>query len=275
MEHASYGIKLYMSSSVDNFNNFTDRAYYDTASVSGYIYTVLGKARAYAWEIFSDAKLKSNVEDVSDVSILISKLKPKTYTFRQGEYAALGLPSQKQYGLIAQELEQVLPELVTTSEMPVGKSSTGERVMEEVKAVNYTALIPIMVKGMQEHQQENQALKEQVAVQQQQIDELRKMVLELKNGRTGSGMLTSAYLEQNTPNPVRGTTTIRYHVPETSTSARLTLTNAKGQLVKMVSLNKSTTQISLNIAALAAGTYYYTLYIDGKQTDTKRLVISR
>jgi hypothetical protein len=102
------------------------------------------------------------------------------------------------------------------------------------------------------------------------------MVLELKNGRTGPVTITSAYLEQNSPNPVNGSTVIRYRIPETSTSARLILTNAKGQIVKMVNINnKGTGQLSLNTISLAAGTYNYTLYVDGRQVDAKRLVISR
>jgi hypothetical protein len=148
--------------------------------------------------------------------------------------------------------------------------------MEEVKAVNYTALIPIMVKGMQEQEErfvkqesENKALKAEVA-------ELRQMILELKNGRTGTLTSTSAYLEQNTPNPVNGSTTIRYHVPETSTSARFTLTNAKGQVLKTINLsNRGTGQLNLNTNSLAAGTYNYTLYVNGRQADSKRLVIIR
>ena len=47
---------------------------------------------------------------------------------------------------------------------------------------------------------------------------------------------TSAYLDQNIPNPVTGITTIRYQVPETTSSARLIITNAKGQVVKNIEL---------------------------------------
>jgi hypothetical protein len=163
----------------------------------------------------------------------------------------------------------VLPELVNTSEMPVSKGSTGERVMEEVKAVNYTALIPIVVKALQEQQQENNRLREEMA-------ELRQMVLELKNGRTGAINATSAYLEQNTPNPVNGSTTIRYHVPETATSANMTLTNSKGQVLKTVTIaNRGAGQVNLSTSLFAPGTYHYTLYVDGKQAGTKRLIISR
>jgi hypothetical protein len=276
-EHSFGGSTLFLSRSGDNFTSFGDIAFFSLAPSPGYRFTVLGNAYASGgtWQA-SDSKLKTEVADLSSATVLLSKLQPKTYFFKQEGYAALGLSKQKQYGFVAQELEQVLPELVNTSEMPVSKGSTGERVMEEVKAVNYTALIPIMVKGMQEQEErfvkqesENKALKAEVA-------ELRQMILELKNGRTGTLTSTSAYLEQNTPNPVNGSTTIRYHVPETSTSARFTLTNAKGQVLKTINLsNRGTGQLNLNTNSLAAGTYNYTLYVNGRQADSKRLVIIR
>jgi flagellar hook assembly protein FlgD len=88
--------------------------------------------------------------------------------------------------------------------------------------------------------------------------------------------LTSAYLEQNTPNPVSGTTTIRYQVPERANSARLTLTNAKGQVVKSFTLNnRGSGQVNLNTSTLAAGSYHYTLFVDGRQVATKRFVVTR
>lgn len=44
---------------------------------------------------------------------IINKLKPKNYEFRNdGKYAAMNLPKGNHYGLIAQELEEVLPNLV-------------------------------------------------------------------------------------------------------------------------------------------------------------------
>jgi hypothetical protein len=88
--------------------------------------------------------------------------------------------------------------------------------------------------------------------------------------------LTSANLGQNTPNPVSGTTTIRYQVPSTAKTAAILLTNSKGQQLKAISLtNRGIGQVSLDIQALASGTYNYTLYVDGRQADTKRLVIAR
>jgi hypothetical protein len=61
----------------------------------------------------SDRKLKNNIEDFGDAMSIINRLKPKHYEFKNDpQYASLHLPSGKRYGLIAQDLEQVLPGLV-------------------------------------------------------------------------------------------------------------------------------------------------------------------
>jgi hypothetical protein len=117
-----------------------------------------------------------------------------------------------------------------------------------------------MIKGMQEQQQkieeqqaENKTLKDEVA-------ELRQMVLSLKNSSTGGVAVTSARLEDVSPNPASGTAIIRYQVPNTATTATILLTNAEGQQLKAISLSKrGTGQVSLNTTMLAVGTYNYSL----------------
>jgi hypothetical protein len=108
-----------------------------------------------------------------------------------------------------------------------------------------------------------------------QLDELRKMVLELKNGGFNNTVTSNlGYLEQNTPNPSNSSTAIRYYVSQSAVSARLTFTNAKGQLIKTMTIsNRGTGQVNLESGMLAAGAYNYTLWVDGKQADTKKLVI--
>lgn len=60
---------------------------------------------------------------------------------------------------------------------------------------------------------------------------------------------------------VGGSTIIHYHIPETTTSARLDITNTKGQLVKPLRLIGSLGQVNLNTSMLASGIYNYTLYV--------------
>jgi hypothetical protein len=83
----------------------------------------------------SDLALKQNVYDLTnELCDHITDITPKQYTYIDDE-------SQKvRYGVIAQDIEQFFPELVS--------SSTGH------KTVNYLELIPIMIVKMKKMQQE-------------------------------------------------------------------------------------------------------------------------
>jgi hypothetical protein len=154
-----------------------------------------------------------------------------------------------------------------------------------VYALSYAEFVVPLVKAVQELSKENEELKkktEKISELKEENAEIKRQLAELKSLFTSNGNnnislhATSAYLEQNTPNPSRGTTTIRYSVPDGTASARLTLTNSKGQLLKTVNLNgKGAGQVSLDTSALSAGVYNYTLWVAGREVDTKQLVITR
>ena len=148
---------------------------------------------------------------------------------------------------------------------------------KDLYGLRYAEFVVPLVKAVQEQQKQIEKQQQQIDQQQQQIEELKAMVTRLANGQSvTTTTLTYSSLEQNTPNPVSGTTTIRYHVPEGSTSAMLNITDAKGQVVRSLTLtSRGTGQLNLNTSALAFGTYNYTLYVNGKQADTKRLIIAR
>jgi len=99
----------------------------------------------------SDAKLKYNVNDLSDATDIIKKLSPKTYLYKQeGEAAYLNLSEGRQFGFIAQELETVLPELVSKQTQIKGYNEEGNI---EYKAVNYIGLIPVLTQALKEQQE--------------------------------------------------------------------------------------------------------------------------
>ena len=78
------------------------------------------------------------------------------------------------------------------------------------------------------------------------------------------------------PNPVRNNTLIRYQIPETISNAYLTLTDAKGQMIRTLTIaNRGAAQLNLDTSMLAAGSYNYSLYVDGKQAGTKQLIVTR
>lgn len=107
----------------------------------------------------SDARLKADIENVTHALNLLSQLNPSTYKFNTNKYTNLNLPTDQQYGLIAQEVESVFPELVKTIKFePSG---------ETYKSINYTALISIIIAGVNEQN-------EKIAKQQIQIDKIKE-----------------------------------------------------------------------------------------------------
>lgn len=112
----------------------------------------------------SDARLKTNVVDLDDQSGQLEKLLPVSYQYRQDpDFAALHLPEGDQFGLIAQELQKIYPELVQAN-LNIGDGS-GEKYL----TVNYSALIPILIKTMQEQQAQIDALNQQITESGQKL----------------------------------------------------------------------------------------------------------
>ncbi len=61
----------------------------------------------------SDIRLKKDLEPLNNVLEKLVQLTPSTYFFRSDEFPDLHLGNSRQYGLIAQDTEQYLPELVS------------------------------------------------------------------------------------------------------------------------------------------------------------------
>lgn len=122
----------------------------------------------------SDRNLKENIKPLESGLKTIMKLNPTIYNFRgNGEYNGLKLSTGLHYGLIAQEVEQVLPSLVKdnvhTYSVPVNSisgpnQSNGDEVIKtmDYKTMNYTELIPVLIKAVQEQQSEIERLTKEV-----------------------------------------------------------------------------------------------------------------
>ncbi|MEY3051501.1 MAG: hypothetical protein RLY31_1286 [Bacteroidota bacterium] len=112
----------------------------------------------------SDERLKTNIQPLASVLPVLLQLVPQRYEFREdGLAAGLNLPDQRQYGLIAQQVEQILPEIVRDNLLV--DQPEGEPV--SLKSIQYHALIPLLLRGIQEQQ-------EQLAAQQSELAELRE-----------------------------------------------------------------------------------------------------
>ena len=87
--------------------------------------------------------------------------------------------------------------------------------------------------------------------------------------------LPEASLEQNFPNPFNQSTTIRYILPETFRSAQIVITAISGRVFRQIPVYvHGTGSVTIEAGALTAGTYYYSLYVDGMIVDTKKMVVT-
>ena len=60
----------------------------------------------------SDKKLKENIENLPDGLSILNKIETKIYDYKTSEYEHMNLPRGKQYGVIAQQVQTLLPELI-------------------------------------------------------------------------------------------------------------------------------------------------------------------
>ncbi len=236
----------------------------------------------------SDQKLKQNINDVSSAMEIINQLHPKHYEYRHdGSYKLMNLPNGEHYGLIAQDVEKVLPNLIKDTKFDTRYAkphTTAEDIKNsetiDFKALNYTELIPIIIKGMQEQQQTIENLQQVNEKQQQQINELEKMVQTLSGNQSSLNSSlpdnSSAYLQQNTPNPFSQNTVISCYVSSSVRQAQLVVYSVDGKLLKSYTLNnKGINEVTINAGTLSSGEYAYALVIDGKKIDSKRMVLTK
>ena len=98
-------------------------------------------------------------------------------------------------------------------------------------------------------------------------------------GESGTGLQepAGASLQQNVPNPFSQSTVIRYTLPQACSSAQLVVTGATGQAVRQIPLSCSAGAGSIAIegGALPAGSYFYSLYVDGTLVDTKQMILAK
>ena len=87
---------------------------------------------------------------------------------------------------------------------------------------------------------------------------------------------SAASLAQNIPNPYNQSTTIQYTLPKTFSSAQIIIADNSGKTIKQISLsNAQQGSINIKTGTLASGSYNYSLYVDGKLVDTKRMILSK
>jgi hypothetical protein len=235
----------------------------------------------------SDQNLKTNISTIPNAMQIISQLYPKQFYFDTLNTNGVQLSSKKQYGLIAQQTETLLPEVVSNTTKPAEYDQNGNLVHAPYtyKTMNYDAFIGILIAGIQE--------------QKNTIDSMRTVLNTINNTlasccsggtarSTGIGgndpkALTMInvnlsdvdviVLNQNVPNPFAEQTTITYNVPEKYNFAQLVFKTVEGKIIRTVDITKKGRgQVNVFANDLSNGLYTYSLIVDGTTVDTKKMV---
>jgi hypothetical protein len=109
-----------------------------------------------------DQDLKKNVQPVQNALGYLQQLEPKKFEYNTGKYSGLKFPAGRQYGFLVEDVQKVLPELVSTHSQSyqVGKNNYKST---SYKDYDLESLIPILVAAIKEQQAQIEVLKRQVA----------------------------------------------------------------------------------------------------------------
>ena len=268
----NYGVKaeVYQPGSGNNYGIYAS-AGNTTSNYAGWFNGNVYATGVVSW---SDKKLKTNIVPITNGLSIINQLKPKTFDYQTANYPSMNLPTDNHPGLIAQEVELVLPALVEAARQPAAVDSNGKVITPSVdfKGVNYTEVIPYLIAAIQE--------------QQIQMDSLSALVLAISNGNPLSPKMANPntievtlsnqnkiILNQNDPNPFAENTTINYFILDNVNAAQLLFYDNSGTILKTVEIKeKGQGSVLIYGSNLSSGVYTYTLLADGKPIETKRMV---
>lgn len=221
----------------------------------------------YYWQV-SDRAQKTNILPVTGGLNRVLQLNGYTYDMMQNpEEIEKGSPVIRSAGIIAQELEAVLPEAVSSENHQPGTFM-----------VNYAAMTSLFVEAIKD-------LNKKIEELQAKIDQICAGgcgVIVPTDGKgktaiaTGNGEATGAdVLYQSIPNPTSDIATINYSLQKGYQQAAITIYAQDGKPVKTISLNATAGDgsIKVGLAGFKNGSYVYTLTADGNVIGSKTLLV--
>ena len=232
----------------------------------------------------SDQTLKTNVQNLSGSLDKVKQMRGVTYNWNSSAQSLMNLDSAEHIGFIAQEINTIEPLLTFVDD-------------SSLMHVNYDRVIPLLVESIKDLDNKMVAKDSIINVLKtnDSILDYRLTILEsalnaccnnnhsVQQNNNSNNLIAqqdvnlkdgqAIVLDQNVPNPFAEQTTINYFLPENVVRAQLLFYNVSGKLIQSVDLNEKG-KGSLNVFSsdLSNGIYTYTLVVDGKIIETKKMV---
>jgi len=161
------------------------------------------------------------------------------------------MSSRRHFGIDAEGLQEVYPDLVLEGQ-------------DGYLAVNYVELVPVLIRAIQELKEELDAFK---------ANDAERRVPSVTGVSAAKG--TGNVLYQNTPNPFKEQTVIRFALTDDVQDASVSIFDLTGKTIKKMPISSGMNSVSVGGYELGEGMFLYSLIVNGQVIDTKRIVISK
>lgn len=221
----------------------------------------------------SDIRLKTNITNISRTGQTLEnlmKINVLSYNYKKRELpeaerdtiqeASLRAFNEKSeadakerhFGVSAQELQDLFPELVKEGQ-------------DGYLRVNYVELVPILIQAIQELKGE--------------VEELRNPSGDGSKRAAATSVsehpLNGNKLYQNTPNPFKEQTIIRFCLADGVNDASICIFDMTGKTIKKLPISSGMDSVSVGGYELGEGMFFYSLIVNGQEIDTKKMIITK
>ena len=241
--------------------NTTTPSVWSTLDVNGDIYS-------YGVWIGSDKRFKKDINTLNNALDKVLALRGTEYVYTNDVFKDRNFPEEKQIGFIAQEMEQVMPNLV--------RSNGGNGY-----TVNYVGLIPVLVEAMKEQQSQIEDKDAAISCLQSKMESLEARLarLEANMSQTASDARPIEETKLNksfgiAPNPSTGHFQLNLSEGMQTETSVLLIFDQNGREVtrQTIEAGSKVAEFDLNVPN---GLYNLSILSQGKLTATQTLVVAK
>ncbi len=243
-----------------------------------YVFLAYGfdKTKAQSISKLSDANLKTNVNDIDDALTKIMQLNGISFEWDTEQNPDRNLSDGTHLGLIAQEVQPIFPEVVSTD-------------INGYLYIDYSSLVAVLIESVKDLKYINDSLAQRLNDVEIRIDNIEQLVYEdlgdaqMKNTNEPSFQqevtlenTKAIVLNQNVPNPFKEQTTISFQIPDNIVSAKIIFIDNLGNILKQVEItDRGYGELIVYAHDLSAGHYTYYLIADGNTIESKKMVLTK
>ncbi|GAB4377115.1 MAG: hypothetical protein Kow0075_05120 [Salibacteraceae bacterium] len=122
----------------------------------------IARSTSTLWAVTSDIRSKQNIRSIAEGLNVLMQLRPVTFEWKPEFKEKYNDNKSFHYGFISQEVEKIIPEMITETVEVVGNDT-----ISDFKLLNSEPLIPLLVRAIQEQQAQIDELKHELELLRQ------------------------------------------------------------------------------------------------------------